>query len=209
LQPRLDRLFHRTFTGSAIGENEIHERNVEATAVFPFADVAMVGRARQIAIKAHGDQKYGEWPYSSHLEATANVLAEFLSYSPELLAAAWLHDTPEDTSETLASLEAQAVSGGVLRLVDACTDGPGKNRKERKQRPLDLIPNVQNSVLLKLGDRIANVRAALHDESKRGLLDMYRKEQAEFYRALKNAPTSLEFDAAPLWQHLSQLLLSV
>ena len=180
-----------------------------AKAVLPFADIAVVGRARQIAIKAHGTQQYGAAGlYSAtHLPAVVDVIAEMTDYEPGLMAAAWLHDSLEDTPETTDTLREQGVPGDVVGLVDACTDGEGRNRRERKERPFQLIPTVTNSVLIKLADRIANTEAARRD-GKDDLIGMYRKEHDEFAGRLNGAPVSHGLDAAPFWARLSRALVS-
>jgi (p)ppGpp synthase/HD superfamily hydrolase len=54
--------------------------------------VALVQRAREYALRMHGDQKYGDEPYSMHLEDVETILIEFNHISSTLRAAAWLHD---------------------------------------------------------------------------------------------------------------------
>ncbi|MBA3050486.1 MAG: GTP pyrophosphokinase, partial [Brevundimonas sp.] len=64
----------------------------------------MQDRARSFAIIAHGDQIYGEdQPYERHLEAVVDVIGGWTD-DPELISAAWLHDTLEDTTTRFAEL---------------------------------------------------------------------------------------------------------
>jgi orotate phosphoribosyltransferase len=188
-----------------------HGIDAKITPVLPFADIAVVGRAQKIAIEAHGDQRYGDREtgplYSaSHLPAVVDVIAEMTDYEPHLMAGAWIHDALEDTSESVDSLR-EKLPEFVVALADACTDGQGANRRERKQRPMRLIPTVPNSVLIKLSDRIANVENARR-EGKDSLLGLYRKEQRDFYEQLKGAPVGPGLDAAPFWARLSRALVS-
>jgi (p)ppGpp synthase/HD superfamily hydrolase len=54
-------------------------------------------KAREFAIKAHGEQKYGEFPYSVHLDEVATIAKPY-GESAEIVA--YLHDVIEDTSVT-------------------------------------------------------------------------------------------------------------
>jgi GTP pyrophosphokinase len=71
-------------------------------------------KAKDFAIKAHGDQKYGvEQPYSAHLQYVVDVLVRFKVRSQTVLEAAWLHDVLEDTSVTEAELAREFASATV------------------------------------------------------------------------------------------------
>lgn len=62
---------------------------------------SLVEKASAFAIERHGDQKYGNnLPYKWHLGKVAGLAAQ-LGYSEAIQAAAWLHDTVEDTLTTL------------------------------------------------------------------------------------------------------------
>ena len=64
----------------------------------------LIEHARTFATSAHeriGHQrKYNNQPYQVHLRAVANLVAS-VTDDAEMIAAAWLHDTVEDTSATL------------------------------------------------------------------------------------------------------------
>jgi (p)ppGpp synthase/HD superfamily hydrolase len=137
--------------------------------------------ARETAREAHGGQKYGDEPYEVHLDAVVEVLRRFGCEDSEILMAGYLHDTLEDT-HLIKDLLINRFGLRVAELVDACTDGIGRNRKERKERPYRLIPQVPGALTVKLADRIANIESAAHTNP--GLLKMYRKEQAVFVKRL-------------------------
>lgn len=97
----------------------------------------LVERARDYATRAHqriGQQrKYSKQPYHVHPEAVARLVAS-VSDDAEMIAAAWLHDTVEDTPATLDDIEAAfgpAVAGLVEELTDVSKPGDG-NRARRK-----------------------------------------------------------------------------
>ena len=68
----------------------------------------LVERAREFATSAHQrigrQRKYSKLPYHVHLEAVAKLVAG-VSDDQEVIAAAWLHDTVEDTPATLGDIE--------------------------------------------------------------------------------------------------------
>lgn len=84
----------------------------------------LVDKARQFALKAHGRidhrRKYSSDPYPVHLQAVADLVAS-VSDDPEMIAAAWLHDTIEDTPTTEAELQ-QRFGSAVVQLVGELTD---------------------------------------------------------------------------------------
>ena len=65
----------------------------------------LIGRARALALSAHGDQRYGAEPYRVHLEHVEEVVRRY-PHSAAMRAAAWLHDAVEDTSLTLDEVTA-------------------------------------------------------------------------------------------------------
>ncbi|MGV0634119.1 RelA/SpoT family protein [Mycolicibacillus trivialis] len=88
--------------------------------VYPKADVAVLGRAYEVAAQRHAHQmrKSGD-PYITHPLAVANILAE-LGMDTTTLVAALLHDTVEDTGYQLAELSAD-FGEEVAHLVDGVT----------------------------------------------------------------------------------------
>ncbi len=70
--------------------------------------------------------------------------------------------------------------------VDLLTDQPGANRKERKAKTYAKLAEVTGptelALLVKVADRLANVRACVEDR-KVSLWELYRSEQAAFRQA--------------------------
>lgn len=96
-------------------------------------------RARRYATKAHGaiDQrrKYTNAPYIVHPQAVMEIVSS-VPHSEEMLAAAWLHDTVEDTPTTLADIESHfglRVASLVAMLTNVSV-GSAENRYQRKNR---------------------------------------------------------------------------
>jgi len=169
--------------------------------------------AKALATHAHRDQRYGTNPYTVHLENVETVLGRYLAANPsdpetsDLCIAAWLHDIVEDTPTTLADVERQ-FGPTVAKLVDAVTNEPGKNRRERHEKTYPKLEKAgPRAILLKLADRIANVEksCASLDSRDQGLLSMYRKEHAEFESRLRHLTRHLT-TAERMWERLTFLL---
>ena len=97
----------------------------------------LVHRAREFATQAHRrieqTRKYSKQAYEVHLKAVADLVA-WVSDDQEMIAAAWLHDTVEDTPATLGDIEREfgsEVAQLVADLTDVSRPGDG-NRAARK-----------------------------------------------------------------------------
>jgi (p)ppGpp synthase/HD superfamily hydrolase len=160
----------------------------------------MQQQARSFAIKAHAEQKYGDHPYSVHLDAVAALAAP---YGEEAVVVAYLHDTAEDTDTTIAEIES-SFGPKIAACVSLLTDEPGANRKERKAKTYAKLAGVRGpnelALVVKAADRLANVRACLADR-KQSLWQLYRSEHAVF-KASAYRPGLCE----PLWVELDSLL---
>jgi hypothetical protein len=155
----------------------------------------LVERARAYATTAHKRiehrRKYSDQPYEVHLEAVAKLVAS-VSDDPETLAAAWLHDTVEDTPATLGDIEAQfgaAVAELVEELTDVSKPGDG-NRARRKE--LDRHHLAQASArakTVKLADLIDNCRDITKHDPR--FARIYLAEMAALLDVLKEGDPSL------------------
>ena len=128
------------------------------------ATETLVQRAREFATQAHRRiehrRKYSKQVYEVHLKAVANLVAG-VTDDQEMIAAAWLHDTVEDTPATLGDIERE-FGVGVAQLVSDLTDvsRPGDgNRTARKA--IDRAHTAQASArakTVKLADLTDNCR---------------------------------------------------
>lgn len=132
--------------------------------------------AKLVATLAHGAQKYGEKPYSFHLQMVVDILA-FYGYGRAQIAAGWLHDVLEDTSVSYDDL-ADAFGVEVASIVDACT-GRGINRKARQADIKEKLTLCPAACAVKLADRMANLNVCF-SEDHRPKLSMYIREDPEF-----------------------------
>jgi (p)ppGpp synthase/HD superfamily hydrolase len=122
---------------------------------------------------------YGDKPYTYHLEQVANCLTKHFPARArcETLAAAWLHDTLEDTETSEQELQA-AFGEEVAHLVSLLKDKPGANRAARHAATYPLRAAHPDARAVKIADRIANTEESLRTRSS--LLSMYRRELQRF-----------------------------
>lgn len=155
----------------------------------------LVDRARSFAIKAHGRldhrRKYSSEPYPVHLQAVADLVAS-VSDDPEMLAAAWLHDTVEDTATTLTDLEQHfgtVVAGLVSDLTDISKPADG-NRAIRKSIDRGHLAKAsQRAKTIKLADLIHNCRDICGHDAE--FAKVYLTEMASLLEVLQDGDTRL------------------
>jgi GTP pyrophosphokinase len=163
----------------------------------PDADMALIERAFRFADEAHDGlyRKSGE-PYIIHPLATASILAT-MQLDSETIAAALLHDVPEDTARTLEEVERE-FGPTIARLVDGVTklgqvrwptaDDAAQQQAESQAESLRkmflAMVDDMRVVLVKLADRLHNMRtlAALPPHKQQRIA----RETLEIYAPLAN-----------------------
>lgn len=160
----------------------------------------MLDKSRQFALQAHGDQRYGKHPYSYHLDAVAEILQP---YGEVAQVIGYLHDVVEDTAVELEQIAAE-FNEFIANAVAILTDEPGNNRKERKQKTYLKMSQVDKeleiALLVKVADRLANVRAGVHFNELQKL-QMYQMEHPLFTQSVYRDALCDE-----LWSELNRLL---
>ena len=124
-------------------------------------DSQLILRTVHFAAEKHSQQKRkdkNQSPYINHPIAVAQTLSSIGKINdPEILAAALLHDTLEDTTTTEDEL-IENFGERVCNLVKEVTDDKSLPKDERKQRQIDHAKEIsQGAALIKLGDKISNV----------------------------------------------------
>lgn len=165
-------------------------------------------KSLEYAEAKHGDQKYGNLPYSFHLlEVHKMVVLLAPSWcvdDEDLVPASILHDILEDTDETFSSLSSN-FGESVASLVFAVSNEEGKNRKERNQKTYPKIRSFgEKAVFLKLCDRLANASNSLKEDAP--IFSMYAKEHDFFKKALYLESDRQEIQEA--WKALDGLFKS-
>jgi (p)ppGpp synthase/HD superfamily hydrolase len=154
--------------------------------------------ALRFATKAHEGQlrKYTGEPYINHPIAVAAIVAT-VEHTPEMIAAAYLHDTVEDCGVTLAEIK-ERFGGKVATLVaylsDISTPYHG-NRDARKSLDLQhtaLAPVEAKTI--KLADLIDNTKTISTFDP--GFWQVYKVEKKNLLAVLKDGDPVLWAQAA-------------
>jgi (p)ppGpp synthase/HD superfamily hydrolase len=153
--------------------------------------MTLIEKARAFATAAHAAvgqlRKYTFEPYIVHPAEVAALVATVPGHTPEMVAAAWLHDTVEDTGVTIELIRSE-FGAEVAELVGWLTDvsrpdhGNRAARKAVDRAHTAGAPAAAQTI--KLADLIANTRSIMqHDEKfavtylaeKRMLLEVMTK----------------------------------
>ena len=130
----------------------------------------LLDRAIIFAVKAHsGYERKGKgFPFIVHPMEAMEIVAT-MTPDQEMLAAAVLHDTVEDTDTTLEEIRAE-FGNRVAMLVDTETEerNPCVSKEEswhsRKQAAMDRLAHASHDAkVVALGDKLSNMRAIAHD----------------------------------------------
>ena len=119
-------------------------------------------RALEFASRKHSTQRrkdHASSPYINHPIGLVSILAvEAGIHDADVLCAALLHDTIEDTDTTRAELELH-FGEKIAAIVEEVTDNKTLPKQLRKQLQIDHAPALSNAAgLVKLADKIANLR---------------------------------------------------
>jgi (p)ppGpp synthase/HD superfamily hydrolase len=128
----------------------------------------LVSEAADLAARRHNGMARkgrGNEPYINHLAEVANLLARVTDGAgAELVAAGWLHDTVEDTPTTEQELTA-TFGPRVAALVVEVTDDMTLPKPERRRRQVVDAPHKSpDAKLIKIADKISNIRARILPE---------------------------------------------
>lgn len=168
-------------------------------------DTELLDRAIVFAVRAHaGTERRGKgFPYIVHTLEAVGIVATMTS-DQELLAAAALHDTVEDTDVTLEQIRDE-FGDRIAALVAAESDEPhlgildvGSWRK-RKQAAIDRLASASlDAKMVALGDKLSNMRAIARDYAVQGdeLWNRFRskdkKDHEWHYRGLADSLRELQ-----------------
>lgn len=153
--------------------------------------MTLVEQAAAFAHKAHATQtrKRTLAPYIEHPRRVAEAVSKLSYATPEMVAAAWLHDVVEDTPTTLdfiKTLFGRKVAEYVNWLTNRFTKEafPELNRAQRKHLEAVRLSYAPREVkVIKMFDRIDN----LTDKPDESLMKVYLDESMELYLALRDA----------------------
>lgn len=163
-----------------------------------------VAQTYAVARHAACNHLYDDKPYAFHLQMVAQTADIFTqSYDPQtreiIIAAAWCHDVIEDARETYNDVK-KSLGEEVAEIVYALTNDKGRTRAERAgEAYYSGIRQTPHATLVKLCDRIANVKHSLHTRGR--MLEIYKKEYPTFRSKLY-----VEGELEGVWAELERLL---
>lgn len=140
-----------------------------------YLDTDLLDRAIIFAVQAHHNtERRGKgFPYIVHPLEAVEIVAT-ITPDQELLAAAALHDTIEDTDVTVEQLR-EAFGERVAELVhaesDRFTEGVSEadSWHDRKQAAIDRLANASHDAkIVAMGDKLSNMRAIARDYALKG-----------------------------------------
>ena len=165
----------------------------------------LLDRAIGFAVRAHaGTERRGKgFPYIIHPLEAVEIVAT-MTRDQELLAAAALHDTVEDTDVTVEQL--RAVFGDrsaalVAAESDVVCEGVSEEASwhTRKQAAIDRLARAPHDAkMVALGDKLSNMRAIARDYAMQGdaLWNLFHvndpKEHEWHYRGLAQSLSELQ-----------------
>ena len=168
-------------------------------------NTAVLDRAIVFAVKAHsGTERRGKgYPYIVHPLEAVEIVAT-MTNDQELLAAAALHDTVEDTDVTVEQIREEfgdRVADLVASESDTFEEGVSEEDSwhARKQAAIDrLVKASREAKMVALGDKLSNMRAIARDYAVQGdaLWNLFHakdpKDHEWHYRGLADALRDLE-----------------
>lgn len=140
-----------------------------------YLDTDLLDRAIIFAVKAHHNtERRGKgFPYIVHPMEAVEIVAT-ITPDQQLLAAAALHDTVEDTEVTVKQLQAE-FGERIAKLVASESDvmPEGLSEEEswqgRKQAAIDRLAKASHDAkIVAMGDKLSNMRAIARDYKVKG-----------------------------------------
>ena len=183
-------------------------------------DTTLLDRAIVFAVHAHaGTERRGKgFPYIVHPMEAVEIVAT-MTKDQELLAAAVLHDTVEDTDTTVEQIRTEfgdRIASLVASESDIVVDGLNEEDSwhARKQAAIDRLARASHDAkMVALGDKLSNMRAIARDYTRQGdtLWNLFHvkdpKEHEWHYRGLADSLRELQETFA--YQEFEQLINQV
>jgi hypothetical protein len=129
-------------------------------AIRPYTDIDLIGRAYDVAAQCHQGQKRRSGdPYITHPVAVAKILAGLGTADDQVLCAAILHDTVEDTPYTLTELRRDFGTGIAAMVAQLTALDRLRYSHGEVAKTLATIGSADTRVVvLKLADRLHNMQ---------------------------------------------------
>jgi (p)ppGpp synthase/HD superfamily hydrolase len=134
------------------------------------------------------NRKFTGDPYMSHPEGVTKILTRYV-VNKHMIAAAYLHDTVEDTDASIEEIEAlfgPKVSGLVNELTSA-KDYKERGLTKKEYMASEFSRMSSNAFTIKLCDRLHNVLDTIRKETTLSFIKWYWKETRYVLRNLDRA----------------------
>jgi guanosine-3',5'-bis(diphosphate) 3'-pyrophosphohydrolase len=122
--------------------------------------LSLLFKALSFSAKKHTKQRrkdIDKTPYINHPISLANILAQRWVIDENVLCAAILHDTIEDTETTVDELQ-EHFGEKITSIVLEVTDDKSLEKSIRKQKQVEHAASISHEAkLVKLADKIANI----------------------------------------------------
>ncbi len=181
----------------------------------------VLDRAVIFAAKAHSGQtrKMAAGPYILHPMEAATIVGT-MTNDKEVIAAAMLHDTVEDTSVTAEQILAE-FGPRVAQLVASETENKYEDRPAaetwhiRKEESLRVLEGTDDLDVkrLWLGDKLSNIRSLYRNFCKKGegvwkyMNEPDPQAQGWYYRSIADAMPELRDE--PAWREYDRLVRAI
>ena len=170
----------------------------------------LVARARRYATSAHQrishQRKYTKQPYEVHLKSVAALVAS-VTDDAEAVAAAWLHDTVEDTPATLEDIRAafgEDVAVLVAELTDVSRPSDGNRAARKAIDRAHLGAASPRAKTVKLADLIDNCRDICRHDPR--FARVFLAEMGELLEVLGEGDRRLLARARKVWDECAMRL---
>ena len=155
----------------------------------------IIEKARVFATAAHyaagNVRKYTGEPYINHPEAVVDIVSN-VTHTPEMIAAAWLHDTVEDKGVSLDLIKFEfgdKVAELVYWLTDKSTHEDGNRAARKAIDRLHIAKASPEAKTIKLADLLDNTASIIeHDPD---FAEVYMAEKAELLKVLTEGDKTL------------------
>jgi (p)ppGpp synthase/HD superfamily hydrolase len=160
-------------------------------------DLPKIRAAREFAIQAHADQmrKYTAEPYWHHCGRVANQMIRYCG-STDIVIAAWLHDTLEDTETSYEELVTEfgvAAADIVLEVTNVSRRAHGLRPMRKRLDRQYLAGASWKGQMVKCGDTIDNIPSIVRHDLH--FAEVYVPEK----RDLMLAMTTIRQVCYPIW----------
>jgi (p)ppGpp synthase/HD superfamily hydrolase len=151
----------------------------------------LVNKAKEFSYNKHNVpqecKRYGNAPYTVHIESVVEFVNKYKYYLKEcdisdVLCAAYLHDTIEDTPVTPKIIR-NTFNDRIAKIVSAVTNERGDDRKEMNFKTYPRIWTDDLAIFVKLCDRLSNTNNSKNSGHK--MYIVYQEEYPVFRYALK------------------------